>query len=166
MSVQDNPINKNNSKVEEIKLLSEDCIKLWQVSRDDNYDAVPPSSPQGDLNYTIYDPLPITLPNVRNLKIPYVREIGVKTAIETLADHFQCNNYRINLLHFWFLDIITDCLWKAQEEFDLPESDQKIVLQWIIFLFNLIKGNLSSSLFTNFSISIYFPNQFTKTNFQ
>lgn len=103
-------------------------------------DIVPPSSPRESLNFSTYEPLPSELPNVKNLKIPYIKEIGVKATIDKLGDYFRCNKHSCNLLHFWFIDIIADCLWRAQDEFNLPESDQKIVLEWIIFLFNLIRG--------------------------
>lgn len=133
-------VNKEDEISEEVNFLSEKCIRLWNTWNDNYSDIVPPSSPRNDINFDIYETLPYDLPNVQNLKIPYIREIGIKATIDKLGEYFRCNNYKVNLLHFWFLDVITDCLWRVQDEFSLIESDQKVVLEWIIFVFNLIRG--------------------------
>lgn len=75
-----------------------------------------------------------------NLKIPEVRRNGVKLCIDVLAEYFQCQDYKFNHFQFWFLDVVTDCLWKAQDEFRFPDQLQKVVLSWILFIFDKMRG--------------------------
>lgn len=158
MTSDNNYVNNNEELISVNKsLLSDECIHLHgNIWNGDYIDKVPPSSPREDLNFQIYEPLQDNLPNLLNFKIPFIREIGIKATIDKLGEYFQCKNYKINLLHFWFLDIITDCLWRIQDEFNLIESDQKIVLEWIIFVFNLTRGICLRTSFFAFYSSLGF----------
>lgn len=75
-----------------------------------------------------------------NFRLPYVREIGVKSCIDELSGYFNCTQYKIDAVQFWFLDVVTDCLWRVQDEFQFPEDYQKIILEWIIYVIDLIRG--------------------------
>lgn len=102
---------------------------------------VPPPTPSSQFGLEIdFQPLPPKLPDVSDLKIPLVRKSGIKQCIDILAEYFQCYDYKFNLFQFWFLDIVTDCLWKVQDEFRFPDSLQKTVLEWILFVFDKMRG--------------------------
>lgn len=102
---------------------------------------VPPPTPSSQIDYNInFQALPFQLPDVENLNIPMVRKTGVKLCIDTLAEYFQCQDYKFNLFQFWFLDVVTDCLWRAQDEFRFPDPLQKTVLNWILFVFDKLRG--------------------------
>lgn len=103
--------------------------------------APPPPTPSSQFDFELnFQTLPNKSINLDNLKIPEVKRDGIKLCIDTLADYFQCQDYKFNPIQFWFLDTITDCLWKAQDEFRFPDQLQKIVLNWILFIFDKIKG--------------------------
>ncbi|CAG9862834.1 unnamed protein product [Phyllotreta striolata] len=94
--------------------------------------------------------VPDHIPKITIHDIPTVRKIGVKETIKILAKLFDCNYYTCNYPQFWFLDFITDCLWKVQDEFQFPVEQQIIILEWILYIFNLIRAprlNLSRSKF-------------------
>lgn len=140
--IEKSNVNVIRSKLalENVVFLSDKSIYLRTVWEEKSIPTVPPPSPRY-LNFeNVYEPLPSRLPELRDLELPRIREIGVKKSIEFLGDSLKCDKYNGNLLHFWFLDILTDCLWRTQDEFKLPKSDQKIVLNWIIYIFNLIRG--------------------------
>lgn len=102
---------------------------------------VPPPTPSSQFGLELsFQGLPSKLPNVDNLKIPVVRRNGIKLCIDTLAEYFQCQDYKFNHFQFWFLDVVTDCLWRAQDEFRFPDKLQKTVLNWILFIFDKIRG--------------------------
>lgn len=106
----------------------------------------PPPSPNVEYSFeNIYEPLP-KFPDVGNLDVPLVREIGIKKSIEVLGSYFDCNKYNQNYLHFWFLDILTDCIWTCQDKFGFPNNITKNVLSWILFAFDLIRGKNDISL--------------------
>ncbi|KAJ3644011.1 hypothetical protein Zmor_026688 [Zophobas morio] len=89
-------------------------------------------------------------PKLADFKLPYIREVGVKASIDILSKHFSCLDYKYNAVQFWFLDVITDCLWKVQDEFQFPERYQKIIVEWILHVFDLIRDpqrNLSRKEF-------------------
>nr|XP_023029022.1 uncharacterized protein LOC111517180 [Leptinotarsa decemlineata] len=84
-------------------------------------------------------PLPDAFPKLNDVKLPFVRDVGVKVAIEKLSDILGCRDYKLNAIQFWFLDIIADCLWRAQDEFQFPDLQQKIILEWVLYTFNLVR---------------------------
>lgn len=125
----------------EPKLLTEDAIYYRYTWDEKPTASVPPPTPSSDFGFeNTFKALPDELPNTVNLKLPLVREKGVKICIELLADYFGCKDYSFSLFQFWFLDVMTDCLWKAQDEFGFPDYLQKVVLEWILYIFDAIRG--------------------------
>lgn len=121
--------------------LPEDIINLWTVPTIKERDRVAPSTPnynQVRFERDSVEPLPANYPNLDMLKIPYIRKMGIKSCIELLGRFFNCNSYTSNHLHFWFLDVITDCLWRLQDDFQLPDDDQKKVLEYFLYFFKMI----------------------------
>lgn len=127
----------------EVKYLSRDTLPIYTSFSGTHRSAVPPMSPKELIFDYYYTRLPRSLPKLKNLKLPYVRDIGIRGCVDRLADHFRCTDYKFNLIQFWFLDVLTDCLWRAQDEYNFPEKHQKIVLEWVLFVFNLIRGLLN-----------------------
>lgn len=103
----------------------------------------PPATPvsQFDFEYN-YSLFPQTFPEIENINLPVIREKGVKASIEELGEIFDCTDYKFNLIQFWFLDVIADCIWMAQDKYSFPEDIQKTILAWILFAFDLIRGNV------------------------
>lgn len=111
------------------------------MSLQDFFPTVPPPTPEQCILEYPYPTLPYPLPKVDTLDVPYIKEIGIKASLDNLAKHFHCTDYKFNLIQFWFLDIITDCLWRCQDEFQFPVAYQKIIIEWILYIFELIKGS-------------------------
>lgn len=104
----------------------------------------PPSTPTGEFDFGFtFHTLPKTFRDVTNLQVPIVRKMGVKSCIAILGAYFDCTDYEFNFLHFWFLDVLTDCIWCAQDQYEFPEDQQKIVLSWILFFLDVIRGTQS-----------------------
>lgn len=125
-----------------VKFLGQDFIKLYQPGECsiDSKNLVSPScAREVFLEYTV-NQLPDVFPKLKDLRLPRVRIIGVKASIEMLAEFFKCYDFKFNLLQFWFLDMMTDCLWRAQDDYQFPEMQQKIILEWVLYFFRLIKG--------------------------
>lgn len=125
-----------------IKFLGGDYIRLIQPEGGNRYSRclVPPSSPKEIfLDYTI-TPLPDSFPKVKDLRLPKIRLVGVKAAIETLSQLFKCGEFKLNLLQFWFLDMLADCIWRAQDDYQFPEAQQKVIIEWVLYFFKLVKG--------------------------
>lgn len=126
------------------KFLGQTSLRLYQTDEAPSYSRglVPPSSPKEVFfEYTV-NSLPDTFPKLRDLRLPRVRMIGVKASIEMFAQMFKCYEFKLNLLQFWFLDMLTDCLWRAQDEYQFPETQQKVILEWVLYFFKLIRGKL------------------------
>lgn len=101
----------------------------------------PPPSPSRRLVFeSRYDGVPGEFPDLQNLQLPVVKEIGIKACIEQLAPAFNCIQYKYNYAHFWMLDVVTDCIWMCQDRFAFPEDIQKVVLSWLLYAFELIRG--------------------------
>lgn len=129
----------------EPKLLTEDAIYYRNTWDEKPTASVPPPTPTSDFGFEYtFKPLPDELPSAANLKLPLVREKGVKICIELMAEYFGCKDYNFSLFQFWFLDVITDCLWKAQDEFGFPDHLQKVILEWILYIFDVIRGGNNS----------------------
>lgn len=105
---------------------------------------VPPVTPNSEFQFeNTFQPLPQTFHDLlQDLQIPIVKNKGVKRCIEELGQYFRCTDYEFNFLHFWFLDVITDCLQRTQNRFHLPAREQKIVLAWLFFAIDIIRGNV------------------------
>lgn len=102
----------------------------------------PPTTPDSEFSFEFkYEEIPI-FPDLDNLTIPIVKEIGIKACIEQLGEYFNCQHYKFNYLHFWFLDMITDCIWMCQDRFGFPDDITKLVLTWILFALDLVRGTL------------------------
>lgn len=102
----------------------------------------PPASPKSEFSFEFnYDIIPEKFPDLKNITLPIVREKGVKASIDELAHIFHCKEYKTNFVHYWFLDVITDCIWVCQDKFEFPEDRQKTVLTWILYAFDVIRGN-------------------------
>lgn len=130
--------------ITEPKLLTDGAIHYRDAWEEKPGANVPPPTPCSDFGFEYsFLPLPQELPGVDKLKVPLVREKGVKICIELLADYFGCKDYNFSLFQFWFLDILTDCLWKTQDEFQFPDELQKTVLEWVLYIFNVIRGETS-----------------------
>ncbi|XP_057667190.1 uncharacterized protein LOC130900516 [Diorhabda carinulata] len=125
---------------EPVKFLSTTSIPLHQDN--DAYLSedllVPPTSPRDLISDCEVTPVPRNLPRITT--IPWVREIGVKETIKKLSDVYGCEQFNWNLIQFWFLDFVTDCLWRLQDEYQFPENYQKVILDWILYVFNLIRA--------------------------
>lgn len=123
--------------------LPEDALVLRRFWNKDESprDCVPPPTPNADyeFNHKFYK-FPQALPDISELNLPYVREIGVKATIDLLGNFFQCKEYTCNLLQFWFLDVMTASLWITQDDFQFPDELQKVVLSWILYFIDLIRG--------------------------
>ncbi|KAK5645045.1 hypothetical protein RI129_006345 [Pyrocoelia pectoralis] len=111
---------------------------------------VPPHTPNSEYAFdTNINTLP-PFPNLDKLRIPYIREKGIKYCIEHFGTFFNCTDYETNLLQFWFLDVVTDCVWFLQDEFRLPNEMQTIVLRWFLYFMDLLRNprkNLSRRKF-------------------
>lgn len=135
------PVPVMNSS--EFTKLKEDTLLLPNVwTGSDRGGKEPPPTPSDEFcfEYT-FDKLPDRFPDLQNLVLPLVREIGVRASIEAIAKHFNCEGYRCNYVFFWFLDVIVDCLWMCQDRYSFPEDVQKKVVGWILYAFDLIRGN-------------------------
>lgn len=123
--------------------LPDDPLHLWKTwdKEKSPRNVVPSHTPNSEYDFE-QTPLcfPDEFPPLDNLEIPFIRDKGVKYSIDALGDYFRCTDYKFNLLQFWFLDVLTDCLWTAQDDFHLPVLEQKIVLSWVLYLINLIRG--------------------------
>lgn len=127
-------------EVSEPKYLTENALPIHTNFSETHKTTIPPVSPKDLIFEYPYMPLPKVFPKMKNLKLPYVREVGIKACIDRLAEYFRCADYKHNLIQFWFLDVVTDCLWRAQDEYQFPEKYQKIILEWVLYMFNLIRG--------------------------
>lgn len=131
---------------ENLHILQESALFFRDAYQEKPQPSVPPPTPTSQYGFDYsFEPLPATLPNLDNVTIPLVRQEGIKTCIRILAEYFGCKEYKFNLLQFWFLDIVVDCLWKVQDEFKLPEKLQKTVLSWILYIIDVIKGKFKLS---------------------
>lgn len=105
--------------------------------------SVPPTTPAASFSFShMFSQLKSTFSHLQDTTFPYVREIGVKRFIDYLGNLLQCPDYKVNLVQFWFLDVITDCVWQMQDEHYFSDEYQIIVVQWILFVIDLIKGKL------------------------
>lgn len=127
----------------EYQYLKEDSLCLRNI-RQQNISsryAAPPQTPNSEYEFeNSISSLPIPFPDLTDLEIPCVREKGVKFCIQFLGNYFKCADYKYNLLQFWFLDIITDCLWTAQDDYNLSTELQKLVLKWVLYFIDLLRG--------------------------
>ncbi|KAF5308535.1 hypothetical protein FQR65_LT06200 [Abscondita terminalis] len=136
----------------EIRYLKEDFLSLKNVQLKNvtSRDVIPPQTPNSEFNFQeTFKPIP-PFPNLDNLDIPYVRDKGVKYCISYFGDYFNCTDYKTNFLQFWFLDVLTDCVWCLQDKFQLPINVQKIVIDWFLTFVDLIRNprrNLSRKAF-------------------
>lgn len=139
-----------------LNILKETALIFRDKYQEKPQPSVPPPTPISgyDFDYS-FEPLPATLPNLDDVKIPLVRQEGIKSCIRILAEYFGCKDYKFNLLQFWFLDIVVDCLWKVQDEFKLPEKLQKTVLSWILYIVDVIRGKVKFN--TKYSYASYEP---------
>ncbi|XP_044755667.1 uncharacterized protein LOC123314441 [Coccinella septempunctata] len=104
---------------------------------------VPHSSPKSNIIFHKYvDTLPEKTNVIENLDIPYIRILGIRNTVKHIGEFFGCTLYKTSLLQFWFLDMVTDCLWKCQDEFTLNDQNQKCVLSWVLYVFNIIRDPL------------------------
>ncbi|XP_076253566.1 uncharacterized protein LOC143191989 [Rhynchophorus ferrugineus] len=124
--------------IEPIKLLPENAIYFYQKSLEKDPPAVPPPTPRELITDCYVTILPTIPDSLDTLDIPYVRENGIRDSIQLLSDYFSCQHYKQNLVQFWFLDVVVDCLWKTQDEYRFQKEQQKTVLEWLMFVFKLI----------------------------
>lgn len=106
--------------------------------------AVPTVSLREDLNFkstnaieTVQDFLVIP----KTAALPIVRDQGVLKTIDELARILNFKNHKFSMIEFWYLDILTDFLWRMQDEFALPAEEQRIGLAWVIFFLKLLTSN-------------------------
>lgn len=127
-----------NSQNVEPHPLSENALFIFNVPEEKEHPPKPPSSPRELITDCYISVLPKIPENISDLEIPFVRQVGVRDSIETLAPFFSCEDYRSNLVEFWFLDVIVDCIWKVQDEYRFPAEQQKCILEWVLFIIELI----------------------------
>jgi hypothetical protein len=121
--------------------LLESDTRIAQSVTDSSILEVPPTTPASHYSFqNRINLIPLSFPKLDQFKLPYIREVGIKTCIDILSEYFACKDYKLNAVQFWFLDVITDCLWKVQDEFQFPEPYQKIIVEWILFVVDLIRG--------------------------
>ncbi|XP_019876369.1 uncharacterized protein LOC109604284 [Aethina tumida] len=102
----------------------------------------PPNSPNEQFSFNLEcEQLPYISSRLDGIQLPVIRETGVKACIDYLSEYFDCSRYKISTSQFWFLDIFTDWLWRLQDEYYFPEEHQKLILQWLIYVLNLIRNN-------------------------
>ncbi|VEN50705.1 unnamed protein product, partial [Callosobruchus maculatus] len=132
-------ISQNISKGS-LKYLSRKSLKLVEVdSFHSGYER--PPSPRDCTTDIEAISLPTTFPKIDQSKtLPIVREVGVKAFIVYLSEQLGMNHYKTSLLQFWFLDVLTDVIWRAQDEFQFPDEHQKSILEWMSFVFDLIRS--------------------------
>lgn len=127
--------------------LSDNGILLYKIPDEKELPKKPPPTPKELVSDCYVTILPNFPDNVSNIEIPYVREIGIRESIGMLSSFFNCNDYKNNLVQFWFLDVIVDCIWRAQDEFRFAIREQKFILDWILFMFKLIRSrNMTKQL--------------------
>ncbi|CAG9834907.1 unnamed protein product [Diabrotica balteata] len=141
------PDTRNNSvnlkffedKPHEFKVLGSQSIQIFDDLDEvgSNHLPVPPTTPSNLIQDYEVAPVPAHLPKLS--KNPWVRNIGVKETIKRLADVYGCKQFKNNLVQFWFLDFLADCLWRVQDEYQFNEKQQQVVLDWVLFVFNLIR---------------------------
>ncbi|CAG9769449.1 unnamed protein product [Ceutorhynchus assimilis] len=136
-------IRNESTKLEKepsLHYLSEKSILLYKVPDEIVHAPTPSSTPKQLITDCYTTILPNFPESIQNIKIPYVREVGIRDAIASLAPFFKCDDYKNNLVQFWFLDIIVDCLWISQDEYRFSISHQKCILEWLLFVFKLISS--------------------------
>lgn len=138
-------IQEAPSKHERVKVLdAEGAIFFHKIWSGITRHTAQPTSPKGDFDFEgVYESVPDILPPLDGIELPYVRDVGVKESIRILGSYFQCDNYDVNLCHFWFLDVVVDALWRAQDVYNFEMEQQRAVLEWIICIFNFIRGQVS-----------------------
>ncbi|KAF5291147.1 hypothetical protein FQA39_LY14389 [Lamprigera yunnana] len=153
-SATSSTLSTTSSTNRDVHYLKEDALffrneKLKKVQSLDN---VPQHTPNSEYEFdNQFKPVP-PFPDVANLEIPYIRDKGIKHCIMHFGNFFDCNEYAKNYLQFWFLDIVTDCVWCMQDEYRLPVELQKIVLQWFLYFLDILrdpKMNVSRKEFFN-----------------
>nr|CAH7754534.1 unnamed protein product [Callosobruchus chinensis] len=125
--------------MEGFKYLSKKSLNLVEVDSFHSDHERPPS-PRDCATDIKAIPLPAAFPKIDESKtLPLVREIGVKAFIVYLSEQLGLKDYKTSLLQFWFLDILTDIVWRAQDEYQFPDEHQKSILEWVFFVFDLIR---------------------------
>lgn len=122
----------------EVKYLGDEAIYFYTKPKKGR-SKVPPPTPSYDMDFERNLEIPVI--NVGQIdEIPEVQEEGIKFTIENLGRRLGCDNYEYDLIQFWFLDILTDCMWKAQDIFQFTSIEQKIILKWVTEIFKIIAG--------------------------
>ncbi|XP_022918347.2 uncharacterized protein [Onthophagus taurus] len=124
----------------EPKPLTEDALYFWTDIPERLSTTVPPPTPTGVDNVLILPfPIPETFPSLDGLDVPFVREIGIKASIDLLGQHLGLTNYTFDYIQFWLLDVLVDCLWRTQDEYFFTKPDQKLVLEWMLYMFRVMR---------------------------
>lgn len=121
--------------------LSELTLRYFERWKEKARPEVPPPTPDSVFDFEIAGiPSVPTKLDAEDLEIPLVKDIGVKRCINYLGEFFNCKEFQHNMLQFWFLQMITDLLWRLQDKFCLPLDMQKVTLKWVLYMFNLVRG--------------------------
>ena len=121
-------------------------LKSWNVKflmaiSESSSPSVPPPTPECISDIKPFEnAMPMEFPPLDDLELPYVREVGVKSCMGTLGGHLNCRNYVVHSVQFWFLDMLTDCLWRCQDEYSFSANNQKVVLEWVVYFFKLLSS--------------------------
>lgn len=131
-------------------LSSTNCIDLPFVPIDYTKSSVAPDSPNENFSFEDdYRPIAEEIRSFKEFEIPYVKEKGVRECLVLLAEYLKFDNYQINMLEFWVLDMLVDCLWKLQDEYGFTDDQQRVIMDWAVCIFNFVRGK-SKYFFINF----------------
>lgn len=118
--------------------LPETSIPIYTSPEEKEHPPKPPPTPVDLVNDCYVTILPKIPDSFKEINLPYVREAGIRCTIDTLAPFFSCYDYPNNLIEFWFLDFVVDCIWKSQDEFRFSVSQQKQILEWLMCFLKII----------------------------
>lgn len=131
---QDGPILENVSP----RSLPETFIPIYTSPKEKQPPPKPPPTPVDLVTDCYVTILPKIPDSFKEINLPYVREAGIRYTIDTLAPFFSCYDYPNNLIEFWFLDFVVDCIWKSQDEFRFSVCQQKQILEWLMCFLKII----------------------------
>ena len=86
--------------------------------------------------------IPISLKRYlfENDQIPNFKKLHLQCFYSALGELLRLPDYQMNYTTFWFLDIIADLLRNAQLKFQMKKRNQKALVEWFIYCYNLLRS--------------------------
>ncbi|XP_060536076.1 uncharacterized protein LOC132708017 [Cylas formicarius] len=145
------------------KVLSPASIPILKTYDESSRPVVPPNTPK---NFELHMlQLPQLPTDIDKIEIPIIREVGIRDSIVIISKYFGCEDYKLNLVQFWFVDIILDLLWRCQDEYNFPLEYQKAILEWFFFIvkFMGVKNMTRNQLFEIFDEAINLAEEYVNS---